>query len=67
MIDDGRPRPSAQTGSGLGHLGMRERAALHGGQVEIGPRPLGGYRVRVRYPLAAVAAAPTGVSDVVTA
>jgi signal transduction histidine kinase len=67
VLDDGRPRPSAQTGSGLGHLGMRERAALHGGQVEIGPRPLGGYRVRVRYPLAGVDAAPTGVSDVVTA
>ncbi len=53
VLDDGRPRPSSATASGLGHLGMRERAALHHGQVEIGPRPLGGYRVRVRYPVVA--------------
>jgi signal transduction histidine kinase len=31
---------------------MRERAALHGGGVEIGRRPFGGFRVRARYPLA---------------
>ena len=36
---------------GLGHVGMRERAELHGGQVEIGPRPDGGFRVRARYPV----------------
>jgi hypothetical protein len=30
---------------------MRERAELHGGQVEIGPRPDGGFRVRARYPV----------------
>ena len=50
VTDDGRPRGST-AGSGLGHVGMRERAALHGGEVEIGPRPGAGYRVRVRYPL----------------
>ncbi len=51
VVDDGRPRPQVSGGSGLGHLGMRERAAMHGGEAEIGRRPFGGYRVRVRYPL----------------
>jgi len=50
VLDDGRPR-GATSGSGLGHLGMRERAAGMRGEVEIGPRPTGGYRVRVRVPL----------------
>jgi signal transduction histidine kinase len=31
---------------------MRERAALHGGSVEIGPHPDGGFAVRLRLPLA---------------
>lgn len=35
---------------GLGQLGMRERAAASGGELEAGPRPRGGYRVRVRVP-----------------
>ena len=52
VLDDGRPR-GATSGSGLGHLGMRERAAGMSGEVEIGPRPTGGYRVRVRVPLEA--------------
>jgi signal transduction histidine kinase len=51
VVDDGRPRGGHSAGTGLGHLGMRERAAMHGGQAEIGRRPFGGYRVRVRYPL----------------
>ncbi len=51
VLDEGRPRAGDTTGSGLGHVGMRERAELHGGQVEIGPRPDGGFRVRARYPV----------------
>jgi len=35
---------------GLGQLGMRERAAVSGGTIEIGPRSRGGYLVRVRVP-----------------
>ena len=50
VVDDGRPR-SGTSGSGLGLLGMRERVRSLGGSIEIGPRVLGGYRVRVRLPL----------------
>ena len=50
VLDNGRPR-TGTSGSGLGQLGIRERAASHHGTVDIGPRPLGGYRVRVRLPL----------------
>lgn len=51
VLDEGRPRAGDTSGSGLGHVGMRERAELHGGHVEIGPRPGGGFRVRARYPV----------------
>lgn len=50
VTDDGRPRRGTH-GSGLGQLGIRERAASHQGLVDIGPRITGGYRVRVRLPL----------------
>lgn len=51
VLDSGRAR-GGTSGSGLGQLGIRERAATHRGEVEIGPRVTGGYRVRVRFPLA---------------
>jgi signal transduction histidine kinase len=50
VLDDGRLR-AGTSGTGLGQLGIRERAASHRGQVEIGPRATRGYRVRVRLPL----------------
>lgn len=50
VLDDGRPIPGS-SGSGLGHVGMRERVSSHGGTVEIGPRITGGYRVRARLPI----------------
>jgi len=42
---------SGSTTPGLGQLGMRERAAVSGGTIEIGPRSRGGYLVRVRVPV----------------
>jgi len=47
---------SGSSTPGLGQLGMRERAAVSGGTVEMGPRSRGGYLVRVRVPLVAEAA-----------
>ncbi|MEV7619502.1 sensor histidine kinase [Microbacterium sp. NPDC089321] len=38
---------------GLGQLGMRERALASGGEIELQPRPQGGFRVRVTVPLEA--------------
>lgn len=56
IIDDGRALDDAGAGTGSGGFGLtgiRERAAMHGGACEIGPRPEGGFRVRVRVPVAA--------------
>lgn len=37
--------------AGMGHLGMRERAAASGGEIELHPRPQGGFVVRARVAL----------------
>lgn len=50
--DDGRGAVEANgDGGGKGIVGMRERASALGGQLDAGPRPDGGYRVRARLPL----------------
>ena len=50
--DDGSgPPPDPQAGSGKGIIGMHERAAALGGELQAGPRPGGGFRVRARLPL----------------
>ena len=38
-------------GGGYGLAGMRERVGLHGGSLEVGARPEGGFAVRARLPL----------------
>ncbi|GLY91562.1 sensor histidine kinase [Actinoallomurus iriomotensis] len=54
--DDGRGlvaglgRPGGG-GNGHGLMGMRERVALYGGDLRIGPRSGGGFEVRARFPL----------------
>jgi signal transduction histidine kinase len=50
VVDDG-VGSTAPAGRGHGLLGMRERAGLYGGDVEVGAVPGGGYRVRARIPL----------------
>lgn len=54
VIDAGgqRTEPAPDSG-GHGIAGMRERAALHGGVVEAGPAPGGGFVVQVQIPLLA--------------
>ncbi|MBB2893943.1 histidine kinase [Flexivirga oryzae] len=49
ILDDGHAR-TGTGGTGLGLVGMRERASALGGEVEVGPRQTAGYRVRVRLP-----------------
>jgi signal transduction histidine kinase len=54
ILDTGRalPSPRGPAGSGYGLEGIRERAALHVGVAEIGPRTgAPGFRVRLRVPL----------------
>lgn len=60
VVDNGSPRPGT-SGTGLGQLGMRERAQHLGGLAEMGPRRVGGYRVRVRFPVSGTP--PTDPSD----
>lgn len=51
ILDAGRPRPGT-AGTGYGLRGITERATLHQGVVDMGPRAhQQGWRVRVRFPL----------------
>jgi len=50
VLDDGRGG-TILTGSGHGIVGMRERALLLGGRLDVGPRPAGGFHVVAHLPL----------------
>ena len=49
VTDDGRGRTGAHAGHGL--VGMRERAALYGGTLDVGPADGGGFRVTAVLPV----------------
>ena len=50
VVDDGSGTGGGG-GAGRGLIGMRERAALFGGELAAGPRPDGGFGVRAMLPL----------------
>jgi len=56
IADTGRG-PGGGRGTGHGLVGMRERAAMLGGELEALPRPEGGFAVRARLPLTSPAPA----------
>ncbi|WP_141233881.1 sensor histidine kinase [Geodermatophilus saharensis] len=60
VTDDGRPRvePTPHAPGGHGQLHMRERVAVAGGDLHVGPVRGGGYRVRAGFPVPAPVTVP---------
>lgn len=50
VADDGAQRTAATAAEGFGLTGMRERTALLGGTLEVGPGPRGGWQVHAVLP-----------------
>jgi len=64
--DNGRglsaaPAPDAGSATGFGTSGMRERAELVGGEIDVRSHPSGGTVVELRVPIAGRSARPLGV------
>jgi signal transduction histidine kinase len=51
VTDDGRLATGPGGPGGRGLIGLRERIGLYGGELDAGPRPGGGWRVRARIPV----------------
>jgi len=51
VIDTGGIASNGASGSGRGLIGMRERVTMYGGELDVGPRAEGGFRVWARLPL----------------
>jgi signal transduction histidine kinase len=51
VVDDGATQPPPAAHAGHGIVGLRERITLLGGELEVGPREGGGFRVAARLPL----------------
>jgi signal transduction histidine kinase len=51
VVDSGGTATPGANGAGRGLLGMRERVAMYGGELEAGQQAEGGFAVRARLPL----------------
>ena len=52
VSDDGRGVNGRAEGGGHGLMGMRERVAVYGGKLDVGPKAGGGFRVTAELPYA---------------